>query len=452
MARTDLAVVISGDERKAWAALQRIIKQEKALGQAAADGGKKSRQASKQATGGMQNLAGAVFKGTLAYGGLTLAIGKATAAVKALDAAREAAAERARGAEAGLASLAQLAGGDPAKLQRLMAGARDIYRRGGAETMAGAARTMFALESAGAAGQRGFFADLFGIVPDVAMMARAATTMQTAIGKAEAGNLRQIVSKALAASKHAPATVEALLEAGARGGVSAEALRISDEELLAATALMSKATGTAELGGTTVAALLTAMQRLGGFGGLGLMGGIEKLGAMGLTEQQMVKLLGRKEAYRAFGVLGRMGPEMAMIQADMLAAQEQDLAGRVIGTVQRDPFLGGLRRERIARARRELGVANIERGRERVLTERMIQERVGFVEEEPGVGALITSKILEAGLRLERLFGGEGAFVREWGTPGEIAEYNRTMAEDTKVIRENTRPRNVTLGKPDEDR
>jgi hypothetical protein len=108
------------------------------------------------------------------------------------------------------------------------------------------------LESAGAGQYQELFTQLraAGIVEQPDIMARAAKTTITAMGEAETGTFRDLVSKAFGASKFSPALAEQLLEAASKSSVSAKGIGLSDEEILAATAVVSSAKGRAETGGT----------------------------------------------------------------------------------------------------------------------------------------------------------------------------------------------------------
>jgi hypothetical protein len=193
----------------------------------------------------------------------------ATGVIKVLEEMRkvkEEAAQEARQSEMGMGSLAQLTT-DPKRYKQLVAGAKEMFAQGGASSLDDAAKTVFALESAGLFEQRDIFTQLKsqGVVSDTANLARATKTIMASMGEEETGTARQVISKAFAAGQYAPSYAQDLLPAAARAGTKAKAAGVSDEELLAATAMAAEASGSAELGGTRIASMLKAMGRLGAY-------------------------------------------------------------------------------------------------------------------------------------------------------------------------------------------
>jgi len=333
--------------------------------------------------------------------------------------AREEAGARGLASESGLSSLAQLAGGNKARLQQLIGAARKTYAEGGASSLDAAAKQVFALESAGALGGRQFFSRLYGIVEDPAAMARAAATMRKSVGAKETGGFSQIVSKAFAASKYSPASAEALLTAASRGGQGIRAIGGSDEELLAATAIMATARGSAEEGGTTVAALLKQLQKKGGFEGLGLKGSLEKLKAKGLSGRKLLKFLGgRQEASIAADVLMRSIPQLDEITGAQAVAEHTNLAGRIISSREAIPEIEVARAARAARARREIGETR--KGALRNVSEATFEKARAYDEAEYGEFIAGLSDVVRRSDRY--LFGDEGA-MSSWGTKGERQKF-----------------------------
>ena len=168
------------------------------------------------------------------YFGLAKVIGTVTGAMREMEATRREAAELSKQSAMGIGSLGQVASSKKDYL-RLRAKAESFYRHGGAASLDEAARTVFAVKSAGQMDQLDLFRELRASrlvqTPDV--MARAATTLIASMGEKETGNIRAMISKAFGASQYSPATAESLLEAASRGGGLAAAIGISDEELLA---------------------------------------------------------------------------------------------------------------------------------------------------------------------------------------------------------------------------
>lgn len=361
-----VVVEMSADDAKLHRAIAKLERQQlqfqrklKATGttgrKAGADIGRSMDKAGKDAFGPqaltrIKNYATAIV-------GVGAGIALVTKAFGEMSRVREAAAARNRAAEIGLGALTQLSGGDPKRLAELIGQAKGIFSGGGAATKGEAGSILFSLVSAGAGGPdaRKLFADLYGIEQDPAGLARGAATLRTSIGVQETGSIRQIVSKAFAASEFSPAQAAPLLEAAARGGVSAKKLGIRDEALLAATAIAATATGSAELGGTQVESLLMSLVKRGGFAGLSLRESIGKISDLGLSDPELIKFLGRKEAASAFSTLRGNLPTFDKAIKAIDQAQASDLAGSLITARNLQPELAATLRERQARAGRELG-------------------------------------------------------------------------------------------------
>lgn len=197
--------------------------------------------------------------------GLGVAIGIAKTALSDLAAEREALAEKQRAAQRGIGSLAQVAT-SRAHMEDLVTKAERLYAGGGAQSLDEAGRIIFALQSAGQVQYANLFKEMraTGLVESPDVMAGAAQALMSTIGKGETGNVRAILSKAFGASAYSPVSAEALLQAAARGGGGAAAMGVSDEELLAATAMTATATRSAEMGATQVTSLLKSLQKLPG--------------------------------------------------------------------------------------------------------------------------------------------------------------------------------------------
>jgi hypothetical protein len=352
-------IEIEGDADDAVRAYQQLTAATKRQTSATRQMGRESQQASGKTTAGMNRAGSATRKvgneakgtqgalramgssGAAALGNMLSGMAAFTAAtavarrgVQELVAEQKRASEASRQSERGISALAQLAGGDKKRLRQLIGASEKTFSEGGARSLDEAARLTFSLESAGALGQRQLFSQLSGIVDDPAVLARAATTLQTSVGRQETGGIRAIASKAFAASKFSPASAEQLLEASARGGSAAGMLGMSDEDLLAATAIMAEATGSAERGGTQVASLLRSMLKQGGFKGRSLRQAIGQIDQMGLGDQELIKYLGREEAFSAFSILRNQVGDLGTISGKISAAEQADLAGQIVGSLE----------------------------------------------------------------------------------------------------------------------
>ena len=309
-------------------------------------------------------------KGAFSFGGdlssLATSFLGVSAAIQAvagaINTARQAAKEAADAQLASridVGSLAQVATSqkDFASLKKA---AEKMFASGGADSMSEAAQAIFSLRSAGQDQYLDLFSSLrgSGVIADPAGMAKAATTLQTAMGKKETGNIRDILSKAFGASQYSPASAESLLEASARSGTGARAMGVSDEEVLAATAIAATSTGSAEMGGTQVASLMKSFEKMGGdgfnFSGMSLMEMVKKVEGKGLKNDELTKLFGRQEALNAYRVLLLNQKKYGEALGATRQAEKGDLLGKKIGYVASDPGLGAAWARRKAEAKEEL--------------------------------------------------------------------------------------------------
>ena len=280
---------------------------------------------------------------TFAAGFLSVsnAVGTVTSALNEMQAVRAQSAQKARESRMGMGSLAQVAN-SPEEMKQLTKKAEDLYAGGGAASKDEAARVVFAIKSAGSMDQFELFKEMraTGLVESPDIMARAATTLLSSMGEEETGSIRDLVSKAFGASAYSPATAEAILEASARSGGTARALGYSDESVLAGTAVMSKTTGSAEIGGTALSSLLDSLDEKGDeYRGMTLPEAIKKLKAKGLEGEELQKYLGRKEAVRAYRDLSQNMDLFLEARGSVERAQANDEIGRKLGYYKVDPSL-----------------------------------------------------------------------------------------------------------------
>ena len=472
MAR-QVEMVIKADSTQALREIERLLTKGVEMGNKIGDtssngaqrAGRAWKQTNKDAFGddAMNKIAG--YAAGIAS--VTAAVSMLKSGWDAVNKARERYAEIGKQAEMGMAGLAQLAMGDSQKLRALTTTAKGVFASGGAGSLEEAAGLVFQLESAGAGGETDFFSSLYGIERDPAGLARAAKTLQTSVGQGETGSLRALASKAFAASAESPATGAEILTAAAGAGPGLRGVGGSDEELLAAVAIMAKATGGAAEGGTTVTSLLTSMQKQGGFEGMGLLGGIKKLkgmregtggfagmpGSSSMTNAEMIKLLGRKEAFTAFDILSRNIPDIERITQDITRAEDSGLAEDIIATAERDPMISAAKKARIAKASRE--AANLRKGQERNVANSFIDK--AMEEHEAGGGGEFAGFFKEKYLKSKQwLYGSdERAFVYStFGKQGleefrdvldpQTRDYYAAMNRNMETIANNTDDPKVT--------
>ncbi len=353
-----IQIVIDGDASKADKALTKSANKIKAL----EDKLKKVRSTAKRTGTTIQNTGDKVSKsfGTSALGKLTafaggfLTIGAgiagATAALRAFDTESDRIAQKQIAAEIGLKQLAQLSGGDPEIFAALKAKAIKTFEEGGARTVEEAAGVQFALESASAADQRKLVSDLFGITgvgTDTIDLVQSAAALQEALGEEETGSVRDIFSKGFAISEISPSTVPELIEAAAQAGVASKTLGISDEEILAATAIISKPAGGAAIAGTQLNQLLNTLIKKGEFEDKTLAESIAAIEEKGLSDADLVKFFGRQEAFKAFGILVNSLDLLAEVVESQRVAVSEDLVGKIVNVPGTDPEIFAAEQVRI---------------------------------------------------------------------------------------------------------
>jgi hypothetical protein len=372
-AKGGMIVEMDADEHKLFRKQQKLMQQQKQMATGYGQVGRASERASdkaakgfgSKATAGMQSYAASLVSATAL-------IGTATAALSAMNQAADQAAQKMLDSEMQLARLSELSGGSAFKLGKLKSLAAETFLEGGAGGLGEAAQTIYQLESAGKMEFRKLISDLYGTLGDPAEMVKFATAFQTTIGKAETGTVRDIISKALGANPSAPAEAPMLLTAANRAAAPAKMLGLTDEEVLAAATVLTKAKGTPEQAATQLESLLTALvtqvddKGKSVFKGLTLPAMLKKLEGMDKTESEMVKYLGRKEALAGSILLTANLEELAKVKREIITAQETDLVGRIIRARRLDPELSAMANVRRSAAELEmstrgpLGIARLE--------------------------------------------------------------------------------------------
>jgi len=263
-----------------------------------------------------------------------------------------------------LGKLAQLAGGDTAKLDTLFAATKTTFSEGAFRTLDEAARLTFELESAGALDERKFFS-LLQSVDDAASIAKTTKTLRTGFaGGDRVGTNQQLIGKALTAAGPAPGVSPSqVLEAAAFASSSAKKLGLTDEELFAAISRVSQVTGSATLAGTQVESLFTALLKNNfadeGKKGRPLFKVLEEINSLGKSEAGLIEFLGRKEAARGFSVLG--GDVGAFIgrTREVDRSQQGRLAAETIANALRRPEIAATRLLQSGLAQKELATEEI---------------------------------------------------------------------------------------------
>ncbi|MCO6455581.1 MAG: hypothetical protein J5I93_09830 [Pirellulaceae bacterium] len=375
-----LIVEMTADEAKVFSAQQKLIAQQEKMitkyrelaqaGKQQSDSAERAGDEGDKAFGAGAQSKLAAFKGILA-GVSAVAAGLAPAfAASAAELSKNF--EALRGAEGGLAQLAQLAT-TPQEFQSLQREARQLYAAGAAPDLGSAATQLFGLISAGLQERdRKFMARMAAtqFVPDVGKLATSINTLQTTMRDA-AGSATNIMNAGIAASGDAPSEVPQLLAGASRAAGVAGRLGFGLEEILAATAFTSSATGTAEMGGTQVRALLTAIgMNADQFGGMNLANVVREIQGRQLDQKGLQKLLGTDEAIAGFTTLATNLDGIITLQREILDAQRTNVVGQRVGFIEQDTMLRNLRGSRQAEARSVVG--DEARAAERALFDAMV--------------------------------------------------------------------------------
>jgi hypothetical protein len=223
-----------------------------------------------------------------------------------------------QGREFGFAQLAQLAGGDKTKYEELKAQASALFKGGGAATASQAGDIIFAAESTGmnTPENRKLLQEQYSAFRgNTEQMIRDAASIRYAFGEAQTGDLRAIVSQALAASQVANARVDEVMNTAAANAQGAQLLQWTPQQQFSSIAALSKVMPI-EKAGTTLSAF-----------------------AMGLTKEES---MAEKPLPEQLGVIGDQSIEQLRewIGADLAAQIEADLPNMILkdGKKRTKPF------------------------------------------------------------------------------------------------------------------
>jgi hypothetical protein len=287
----NVKMIFDAESAKAVQAFMKIENKSKALEEQNKRLNKNSKAGSMEAIKSIGNMA-------TAFLGVGTAVGIATKAVAEFNAERKRGAESLIEKDKGMGSLAQLAG-SAAELKK-MVGEANRSRIDEGMTSEEAGRLQFALESSGKGKQRSTYARLYGMA-DPTEMLEAVNTLQGSMGSKETGNDRQVLDKLFYFSSQTKTNVTDLAAASAAAGKMAKMVGTSDEELYAAIASMARGDASAQVVGTQVEALAAAAsQNKKVKTGKGIIDIVKQIDSMRLNEAGLYKLLGRKEAVKAY--------------------------------------------------------------------------------------------------------------------------------------------------------
>lgn len=205
------------------------------------------------------------------FGGVGAAIAATTRELQFHAAERERISQNARSAKFGLGELAQLAATEgttvadkEAAQKRNVAEAEAAFAAGAFTNLNEAGGTVFQLKSAGLSkADRDFAIGIrrTGALRNVGGTATAFAALETTLGKDKVGSFEDFLDQSIQASSIAPALANEIPQAAALSGGSARALGVDLPFLLAATARLGKARGSASAGGTDLASFLKQLEK-----------------------------------------------------------------------------------------------------------------------------------------------------------------------------------------------
>lgn len=244
-----------------------------------------------------------------------------------------------------LGSLAQLSELSPADRDRLVGEAKKTYAEGGSKTLTEAVEMQKVLESGGLGVWRPDLSRMQASgLADARVMAEGAIKLQAALGSAETGDFRQIVSKAFGGAKLGLGEPHQLLAAAAGAGQQAKRVGITDEELIAAVSSASAVVGPEEAR-TQINALLKGIE-VEGFGGGFLKPGkslqqyVDQLRTLEAGGSDIREMLGgRQEGIAAYGLLSSQEGKTAMAAnlANIVQSDREDWFGARVALAENIP-------------------------------------------------------------------------------------------------------------------
>lgn len=204
-------------------------------------------------------------------------------------------------------------------LNRLRAEAARFRTEGGVPSEALANQVIFALRSTGFMPDADLFRQIgrTGLVSSekLPQLINSMDSLRDAMGQAEVGTVEQMLNKALIAGQVSQTDIQQNLTAAAMAGSGARALGISDEETLAAIAVLTDPLGSAEQAATRMRSLFKSLEKAGIKGPLAAS--LESLKGANIPDV----LGGDQEAIQAFRLLDANRKVFDQLSQDMVAGQ-----------------------------------------------------------------------------------------------------------------------------------
>jgi len=283
---------MSSDSKKAFQSLSDEIKK---LGSSTHETTRKNVEVQKSFGSEISRGIGQVAQYAAGFLAVGTAISKARELFGKLEEERQAAGERNKSTEQWYAQFAQLTGGDAAKQQELIQQSQQFFAKGGAPSQEEAARSVFLMQSANVntAENRDLMASLYPILQgNAGELSKSLAAVMQALGTKETGNMRQLLSKAVAASETNPQDVPSILMAATQTAAGAQALKWGDEDILSAIGVMAQPAGGANEAATMVTALSKALTRKDMLENKTAPEIIKEMLAWGMTSEQYGEVLG----------------------------------------------------------------------------------------------------------------------------------------------------------------
>lgn len=392
--------------------------------------------------------------------GVATAVNLVTQALREQAAERQRAVEGSKGAVVGEAALAQLAvtQGDTLESRRaahqvLLRESRRQFGRGAGANRDEVGQELFKFVSAGLNEDDrnlGFDIKRANVIGNVGDAATAFAALTKSLGAKEVGSFDDFLDQALAASEIAPAQANEIPLAAARAGGSAKALKLTDEFIIASTALLAGATGSASEGGTQLSALLKQIEKaapgnelLKGKSGIDL---IKAIASLPEAQQGIGGILGdRAEAITGFRTLRDNLPALEAQLGKQRAAQADNLAQQSISVALSDPNTLAAILEREAGNKTEL--SNLDSATNNLLTKAALDERARVRRGRARDGDALDRSAAEASIfvegtqiNLETLFGLRDAADYKRQAQAELLEEGDIRnPELIEALRDNTR-------------
>ncbi|MCH8880532.1 MAG: hypothetical protein IID34_11695, partial [Planctomycetes bacterium] len=365
-------------------------------------------------------------------------VGLATKALGDFRRAQDEAAARIKTGELSAKSLAQVAA-TPEHFQQLRGISRLLRTESGLEQVP-AKELTFATQSAGLLNKTLFFGGLQDIGFDPIAGVEASQKIQAVFGGKGAGRTgggtsEQIINKVLAAAGESPEKAERIARSITIAGVEFQSIGGQDEALLAMVGVLSKTFKTTDIAVERIKSLSATVIAKRGLidsplQGLPLLNELPLLAEQGrLTNEKgeavtnLDAFLGSKEAASAVRALQAKRSEISALLrkvelAELQTGTANDALAKRLAIVALDPQLLAAKEERIARNRTDVQ-KELKFGAATLQADKLAQD-LERIHRDKGLPELLNS-LGQFGIKVERFFVGDPAFLNSSGSAGDFA-------------------------------